>query len=131
MLGLAASMCSMYCQLLREHGWLGQFGATRVRAPGVLMPLLGLLPLLDHHRYRAGAKHLLCCREPFVLLPLLPCCLCLLSSAAVASCVAACWFNSVRACVPSRFCNSQAKLKARLKKANLEYVLLAGSPLSP
>ena len=71
MLGLAASMCSMCCQLLREHGWLGQFGATRVRAPGVLMPLLGLLPLLVDRRHLAGAKCLRHSPEPLTLLQLL------------------------------------------------------------
>ena len=72
MLGLAPSMGSMCCQSLREHGWLTAFGATRVRAPGVLMPLLGLLPLLVDHRHLAGAKHLRHSPEPLTLLHLLP-----------------------------------------------------------
>ena len=72
MLGLAAFMCSMCCQLLCEHRWLGQFGATRVRAPGVLMPLLGLLPLLVDRRHLVGAKYLRHSPEPLTLLHLLP-----------------------------------------------------------
>ena len=47
-------------------------GATRVRAPGVLMPLLGFLPLLFDHRHLAGAKHLRHSPEPLTLLHLLP-----------------------------------------------------------
>ena len=72
MLGLAASMGSMCCQPLREHSWLAVRGATRVRAPGVLMPLLGLLPLLVDRRHLAGAKHLRHSPEPLTLLHLLP-----------------------------------------------------------
>ena len=66
---LLSAACSQ--SLSVSTGLAAVDGATRVRAPSVLMPLLGLLPLLDDRWHLAGAKHLRHSPETLALLHVL------------------------------------------------------------
>ena len=100
----------------------GSWRRDRVRAPGVLSPRpTGDLPVHDGRRHLAGAH--LRRRSP---LALRLCAWWLLLLARAHS------YNHDTACLCALVFGSQLQeLQGRLKKAILEYVVLAGSPLSP
>ena len=112
----------------RAH--MGTYGATRVRASGVLIPLRGLLPLLVDRRYHAGASlpapARLSLPHGLEQAASAPGGCCVLAAAALHSCAHTEPMCFRIACMLL----SSAEQQGRFNKSNLEYVILVGSSFS-